>query len=610
MVGHTHPARNLQLDHQRVFCPKVSSFLLNHLQVQSSVSLLSMARQRQKKPLKNDLSPPEPLQDGPQFKRIKTDHRLRQQHHEVQTYPPSPCPSQNSHSFHGTTIETPHIKEVELRDIAIASQPSPDHNTLRPSPASPPSPPPPSEDSHLANDHIPIAPAAPGTIIPLTRQSLKFFDRMSSRRSKKSFGSSSRGPRPTDATTVSSTKSDRITAYSNSFPQILEDKGIYPNGDLSMLADWEELRRERSVRPSLAPSQCSDGEIEDILEANANAATEPDIERDVVPAIVGRRHRLPHSGNVSWTNMTSMTESLTVAPQPDLYYGARVGDIPKPVRDSVGHLIIPSTVPNAPASPHFILENKGPAGSLEVVKRQAAHSAAAAARGAFALENLGVDVPVYHNKALAHAWTYTSSSGDLTQYVMRVSRPEPGSSQPGYHLTRVKTHHITETKEQFRKGVSAFRHCRDESHAKNQERLAKANERLRRLNEQASHRDTNSGPAQDGIWVAAPPTEAQQEDVYDGSLTSDYPGSTLRPHVSAKDRDMTAHENCTLLDQQLQEDCAASFSGEIDSSSLRATTSMTSISTHMTHDGAPNNSSPSRPKRNKRPPMRYADAVS
>jgi hypothetical protein len=176
--------------------------------------------------------------------------------------------------------------------------------------------------------------------------------------------------------------------------------------------------------------------------------------------------------------MTSMTESVTVAPQPDLHYGTRVGDIPKVIRDSIGHMIIPSTVPNAPALPHFILENNGPSGGLEVVKRQAAHSAAAAARSEFALENFGVDDPIYDNRALAHAWTYTSSNGDLTQYAMRVSKPEPSSSQPDYHLTHIKTHHITESQEQFRKGVSAFRHCRDESHLKSQNRSAKAKERL------------------------------------------------------------------------------------------------------------------------------------
>ncbi|KAI9678583.1 MAG: hypothetical protein M1817_005640 [Caeruleum heppii] len=581
----------------------------------SSVSSLFMARQRRKRPLEDDPSPPEPLQDSRAFKRIKTGHSPRQQHHEVQTYAPSPPrPSQDSHSVKGTTVDLFPVKEVELSHIAAASQPSPDQKTPRATPPSPPSPPSRSEDDHPANDHKATGPALPGPVIPLTRQALKKFEKMSSRRSKRSSGFSSRGSRDTDATTVSSTKSDKVTAYSNSFPQILQDKGIHQNGDLFMLADREELLRERSLRPSLAPSQCSDGEIEEIIQSNANAATEPDIERDVVPAIVGRHHSLPHSGNVSWTNMSSMTESLTVAPQPDLYYGTRVGDIPKSIRDSVGDLIIPSTVPNAPASPHFVLENKGPAGSLEVVRRQAAHSAAAAARAAHALDNLGVNAPVYDNKALAHAWTYTSSSGDLTHYAMRVSRPEPGCEEPGYYLTHVKTHHITESKEQFRKGVSAFRHCRDESHAKSRPRLVNANERLRRLDKQASRLDTTSGPVEDEIVLPSPLAEAQREDVADGYLTSRYPGSTLAPHAPAMGGETAAHECNAWLDQHLQEDCQASFSQEAglsqgtSFSSETITTSMTSVSTSATasrHDAASHNNSLFRPQRKRRPPKRF-----
>jgi len=153
---------------------------------------------------------------------------------------------------------------------------------------------------------------------------------MSSNRSNNgSRRSSSRRSRETDVTTVSgrsSAKSDGVNAYSNTFPQILEDNGIRLDGSRALLADVEELLRERDERRSLAPSQCSDGEIERIFEAKAAAATELDIERDVVAAIVGCC-RLPHSGDVSWSNMSSMTNGQAVPPRPDLYYGTRVGDI-------------------------------------------------------------------------------------------------------------------------------------------------------------------------------------------------------------------------------------------------------------------------------------------
>ncbi|KAM3068794.1 hypothetical protein ACMFMG_010964 [Clarireedia jacksonii] len=152
--------------------------------------------------------------------------------------------------------------------------------------------------------------------------------------------------------------------------------------------------------------------------------------------------------------------------------------------------IVPSTAPTAPILPHFIVEIKGPTGSLEVVKRQAAHAGAVAAYATFSLENYGVDNPIYDDNTVVHVWTYTSVPDDLTHYGMRIHRPDP-DTEPSYHLTLVKTYHITESHEQYRKGVSAFRHCRDDSHKKIHERLAKAIKRLRnsttpQLNEQAS----------------------------------------------------------------------------------------------------------------------------
>ncbi|CAK7265926.1 hypothetical protein SEPCBS57363_001837 [Sporothrix epigloea] len=267
--------------------------------------------------------------------------------------------------------------------------------------------------------------------------------------------------------------------YSGSFPQLLEDHGILTDGNLALLADVNEQLEEREIRPSLAPSEFSDGQVEYYLEENRNAVSELDTERGFVPAIVGKC-RLPHTGNVSWNNLSSMTDDETVAPQPDLYYGFRAGEIDKSMRDDIGSLIIPSITKGAPCAPYMILENKGRYGSLEVAKYQATHAGAATARAQFAVKNYGLETPVYDNEVLAEAWTYTCSPGALTRYVVYVSQPEAGSSQPTYHLTYVKTYHVAETIEQFRKGVSAFRHCRTEAHVKALARLEKAHERLRR----------------------------------------------------------------------------------------------------------------------------------
>lgn len=385
-----------------------------------------MAGQRKKRPFEDDRPSLEP-QDEPRVKRTKTGHQQQGVH---PTLSPQ-CPSQD--------IDTQKT----------------------------------------------VAPTLPNSIIPLTQEALERLDNMSSRRSKRSSVPSSLTSRRTAATTISlesgnSTKSDKITPYSNSFQQILADERIYMDDSRSRLANLDELQQHIDTRASLAPSQYSDGEIEDVIKANNKAATELDVERDVVPAIVGRRYRLPHSGNVSWTAMSTMTKGQTVAPQPDLYYGTELDDIDRSLRDRIGHLIVPSTVPNAPGLPHFILENKGPSGSQAVLKRQIAHSAAAAARSQFSAENFGKPEPEYNNEALVHAWGYSASTGDLSHHAMHVSRPEPGSSEPGYHLTAIKKYPITEGGDKFRKGVSAYRHWLAESDAKSKERLAKAHAHVRR----------------------------------------------------------------------------------------------------------------------------------
>lgn len=132
-------------------------------------------------------------------------------------------------------------------------------------------------------------------------------------------------------------------------------------------------------------------------------------------------------------------------------------DIPKSIREELPHLIVPR-IGEYPELPHFVLEVKGPNGSSSVVQRQAAHSGAAAARAAFALENLGVEKPIYHDRALVHAWTYCSADGVLQHYAVRVSRPKPSCSNPGYHMTKVAAYFLTNSNEHFRKGVSALWH--------------------------------------------------------------------------------------------------------------------------------------------------------
>ncbi|KAK0703427.1 hypothetical protein B0T26DRAFT_806983, partial [Lasiosphaeria miniovina] len=165
---------------------------------------------------------------------------------------------------------------------------------------------------------------------------------------------------------------------------------------LLVQSDLEKLQQEREIRPLLAPSVYSDGKVEYHFEQNANAVSELDTECGFVPAILGQCRR-PQIGNISWNNTKSITEDQTVAPQPDLYYRFRIRDIHKSISDRIGPLIISETK-GTPGAPYMIYETGGRHESLEVLKYQATHSAAATARAQLALKNFGLEEPVYDNE--------------------------------------------------------------------------------------------------------------------------------------------------------------------------------------------------------------------
>ncbi|KAJ4409190.1 hypothetical protein N0V85_004127 [Neurospora sp. IMI 360204] len=173
------------------------------------------------------------------------------------------------------SIDLPPVNKVK---------PSPDQTphvaqTSPPSSASPPSLPTVSEDNHSANDCTTIT-------LPLTRRNLKMFDKMSSKISNNNPGLPSRGSTRVTTNATSNT-SGRKTPYSNVFQQFMEDAGIYMDDSRSKLslANLKELRKERDVRRSLAPSQCSDGEIEDIIQATRVAASEQHVVQDIISRI-------------------------------------------------------------------------------------------------------------------------------------------------------------------------------------------------------------------------------------------------------------------------------------------------------------------------------------
>lgn len=87
----------------------------------------------------------------------------------------------------------------------------------------------------------------------------------------------------------SRTESFPTATSSNKYYKITESPGLA--AILYLLAIWRTTARKRREAPGLAPLQCSDSEVEALTQANATAAAEPepDIEPNVVPAMLVTR---------------------------------------------------------------------------------------------------------------------------------------------------------------------------------------------------------------------------------------------------------------------------------------------------------------------------------
>ncbi|TKA51468.1 hypothetical protein B0A55_13309 [Friedmanniomyces simplex] len=190
--------------------------------------------------------------------------------------------------------------------------------------------------------------------------------------------------------------------YDPQFEQMLIDRGVYPDGFRTLSGakppkpqNMEDIcRRLSQPRPSLSPSQFSEGAFEDFQDKNRAVSTEQDVMEDVFPTIRGSAGtRFHKAGNTPFNNLVGFAPGITEA-KVDGYDGARPIEIELAVRRDLHGYIIPSTRTDLPAAPNHLTEVKGPAGRADVLRRQAMYAGAVGARGMFELQNYGNATPV------------------------------------------------------------------------------------------------------------------------------------------------------------------------------------------------------------------------
>jgi len=293
--------------------------------------------------------------------------------------------------------------------------------------------------------------------------------------SSSSRSSRSRGT-GTDLSGVSSrTRPTTISSADPAFEQALIDRNYYPYNRGPKPNNWEEIREQLArSRPSLSPSQFSDGAFGDFQQRNDEARTENAVESNVFTTIRGGP--VNQSGqNAKFNHLEPLANGISAA-QPDYYNGSRPAELHSDVRNDLGRYIIPYNDTSRPMLPNHFTELKGPDGKASEMKRQITYDLGVGARGMLEMQSYGRDGYAYDGNAYTLGATYHSGTGSLQMYTMHPTEPAQPGGNPQYHTTQVGNFAMSDSAETFREGATWFRNSMELAKEFRDKAIAQANE--------------------------------------------------------------------------------------------------------------------------------------
>ncbi|KZL69354.1 glyoxylate reductase [Colletotrichum incanum] len=282
--------------------------------------------------------------------------------------------------------------------------------------------------------------------------------RISSRTSRTSRTRST-NPASTPPTSVTN-RSKKSTPYDRNFDLHLTDHCVHPVYSSKEPELTEIMSTLAKPRPSLSPSQFSDGVFKTFRQCNARAKDEDDVLANVIPTILGSSQMTePSARNTTFGNLEPLTDGTIAPPKPDIYYGAHPEVLFRSVRNELGHHIVPSSMQDKPMAPNFFVEVKGPDGSVAVATRQARYDGAVGSRAMDSLQNYGRAETQYDGQVYTFSSTY--HDGMLKIYAHHSTEPTTSGGPPEYHMTQVDAFAMSGNREGFVRGATAFRNARD-----------------------------------------------------------------------------------------------------------------------------------------------------
>ncbi|KAL7919214.1 hypothetical protein ACQKWADRAFT_329964 [Trichoderma austrokoningii] len=258
---------------------------------------------------------------------------------------------------------------------------------------------------------------------------------------------------------------------------------------------------------------------------------EPDL-KDTRAALAVSRPSLSLS-----KNLEPLTDGTVTPAKPDIYCGSYPEDLNRSIRNELAGHIVPSTVEDKPMAPNFFMEIKGPYGQAAVADLQARYSGAIGSRAIHSLQNYNEEEPIMYD-GKPYTFTSTYYNGALKLYAHHVTAPTSPEGRPEYHMTKVNGYAITDSRDTFVKGVTAFRNARDLAKQYRDNFIQAANARASSAKTAAAQADVtepgeddiSTPPTADDSQKASPEPAASDDD--DPSGVSADPGRSKRPRQS------------------------------------------------------------------------------
>ncbi len=217
----------------------------------------------------------------------------------------------------------------------------------------------------------------------------------------------------------------------------------------------------KQSRQSIERSTTIKDDYEKLKRSERADPSDDEITQNVLPLIFGSTQIIPHQVNKVCTNFAPLTDGTLCQAKPGLFDGVKRKDVHESVLHSIGTEIAPTTETSSPILPNFFMEVQGYMGSHFKLMMRSLYDGALGARAVSAAQSfIGGEARQHDGEGFSMVATYGPYPGFLHLNVTHRTKDEE-SGKPRYRERMLGSWKLTESMEDFVRGVTALRNARE-----------------------------------------------------------------------------------------------------------------------------------------------------